>query len=148
VLYPDLPHLLPPLSVINLRPLLGLLHPDNVTSQGRDTTHAQHPDNDLHTPLSLKPSSVVVTTDPTDVSIMVVTSEHREVQHTTVLCHLYKNNIFCPIPTLSCVLAFIANNKGTLNPPASQSAFFKISLSLSLSHSLTHSFASDLRCLV
>jgi hypothetical protein len=29
-----------------------------------------------------------------------------------------------------CVLAFIANNKGTFNPPALQSAFQKISLAL------------------
>jgi hypothetical protein len=85
--------------------------------------HAQHRDNDLHMPPSLRPSSVVVTTDPTDVSMMVVTSEHWEVQHTTVLCYLYKNDAFHPIPTLSCVLAFIANNKGTFNPPALQSAF-------------------------
>jgi hypothetical protein len=65
--------------------------------------------------------------------MMVVTSEHREVQHTTVLRHLYKNNTFHPIPTSSYVLAFISNNKGTLNPPVSQSAFFK-DLSLSLAH--------------
>jgi hypothetical protein len=69
---------------------------------------------------------------------MVVTSEHREVQHTTVLRYQYKNDAFCPIPTSSCVLAFIANNKGTFNPPALQSAF-KRSLSLSLSLSLAYS---------
>jgi hypothetical protein len=55
----------------------------------------QHPDNDSHTPLSLRPSSVVVT--PNGVSTMVVTSEHWEVQHTTVLHHLYKNDVFRPI---------------------------------------------------
>jgi hypothetical protein len=103
---------------------IGLPPPDHVTSRGRDSALAQHRDNDSHTPPSLRPSSVVVTSDPVDVSTMVVTSEHWEVQHTTVLGHLYKDNTFCPIPTtLSCVLAFIANNKGTLNPPASQSAF-------------------------
>jgi hypothetical protein len=37
-------------------------------------------------------------TQQTYISIMVVTSEHREVQHATVLHHLYKNNVFCPIP--------------------------------------------------
>jgi putative flippase GtrA len=111
---------------------IGLPHPDHVTSQGRDSALAQHRDNDSHTSPSLRPSSVVVTSDPADISTMVVTSEHREVQHTTVLCHLYKNDAFCPIPTSSCVLAFIANNKGTFNPPALQSAFQKISLSLSL----------------
>jgi hypothetical protein len=61
--------------------------------------------------------------------MIVVTSEHRE-QHTTVLHHLYKNDTLCAIPTSSCVLAFIPHNKGTLNPLALQSAFFK-DLSLS-----------------
>jgi hypothetical protein len=125
---------------------VGLPRPDHVTSRGRDSALAQHQDKDLHTPPSLRPSSVVVTSDPADISMMVVTSEHREVQHTTVLRHLYKNNAFRPIATSSCVLAFIANNKGTLNPPASQSAFTR-SLSLSLARSLIHSFVSDLRCL-
>jgi hypothetical protein len=128
-----------PPSFVSFQPrtFVGLPRPDYVTSRGRDSAHAQHRDNDPHKPLSLRPSSVVVTTDPTDVLTMVVTSEHREVQHTTVLCHLYKNNAFRPIPTASCVLAFIANNKGTLNPPALQSAFQRsLSFSLSLAYSL------------
>jgi hypothetical protein len=116
-------HSHPTSLVISLTPhrllLLGTLVqctcPDTINSQGRNTACAQHPDNDSHMPLSLRPSSVVATTDQMDVSTMVVTSEHREVQHTTVLCHLYKNDVFHPIPTLNCVLAFIANNK--LNPP-------------------------------
>jgi hypothetical protein len=121
-----------PISFVSHQPrtFVGLLRPDYITSQGRDSAHAQHRDKDPHTPLSLRPFSVVVTTDPTDVSMLVVTSEHREVQHTTVLCHLYKNDAFRPIPTWSCVLAFIANNTGTFNPPALQSAFQKISLAL------------------
>jgi hypothetical protein len=68
---------------------------------------------------------------------------------------LYKNSAFLPIPTLSCVLAFIANNKGTFNTPAFQSLFpfLKISSSLSLSLSLApllgelpSSLTSDLWC--
>jgi hypothetical protein len=47
---------------------------------------------------------------------------------------LYKNSAFLPIPSLSCVLASIANNKGTINPPAFQSLFpFLRSLPCSLS---------------
>jgi hypothetical protein len=39
-----------------------------------------------------------------------------------------------------CVLAFIANNKGTLNPPACSLLFKDLSLSLSLSLSLARLF--------
>jgi hypothetical protein len=138
-----------PTSFVSPQPrtFVGLSCPDHVTSQGRDSARALHRDNDAHTPPSRRPSSVVVTTDPADVSTTVVTPAHREVQHTTVLCHLYKNDAFRPIPTASCVLAFIANNKGTLNPPAFAVCFSKISLSLSLSRLLFRSFATDLRCL-
>jgi hypothetical protein len=110
-----------PTSFVSLQPRtpVGLPRPDHVTSQP-----------------SLRPSSVVVTTDPADVSTTVVASEHREVQHTTVLCHLYKNDAFCPIPTLSCVLAFIANNKGTLNPPACSLLLKDLSLALLLAYLL------------
>jgi hypothetical protein len=136
---------LPP-SFVSLQPrtFVGLPRPDHVTSRGRDSTHAQHRDNDSNTPPSPRPSSVMVTTDPADVSTTVVASEHHEVQHTTVLRHLYKNDAFRPIPTLSCVLAFIANNKGTLNPPACSLLLKDLSLSLSP----IRSFALDLRCLV
>jgi hypothetical protein len=129
------PHLIPTSLVASLlrQSSTSEPRPDHVTSRGRNSVHAQHQDNDSHTPPFLRPSSVVVTTDPADVSTMVVTSEHREVQHTTVLCYLYKNDAFCPIPTSSCVLAFIANNKGTLNPPACSLLFKYIYLSLSLS---------------
>jgi uncharacterized Fe-S cluster-containing MiaB family protein len=97
-------------------------------------------------PPSPRPSSVVVTIDPMDISTTVVASEHCEVQHTTVLRHLYKNNVFRPKPAISCVLAFIANNKGTLNPPAC-SLLLKISLSLARSLLPIRSFALDLQCL-
>jgi hypothetical protein len=85
-----------PPSFVSLQPrtFVGLPCPDHVTSRGRDSAHAQHRDNDSNTPPSLRPSSVVVTTDPADVSTMVVASEHQEVQHTTVLRHLYKNTPF------------------------------------------------------
>jgi hypothetical protein len=64
------------------------------------------------------------------------------------------NVIFLPIPTLSCVLASIANNKGTFNPPAFQSLFpflrsLPLSLLLSLAPSLGESppsLVSDLWC--
>jgi hypothetical protein len=94
-----------PPSFISLQPWtsVGLPRPYHVTSQGRDSAHAQHRDNDANTPPSLRPSSVVVTTDPTDVSTTVVASEHREVQHTTVLRHLYKNDASRPIPTPSSI---------------------------------------------
>jgi hypothetical protein len=81
--------------------------------------------------------SVVVTIDPMDVSTLVVASVYREVQHAIALCLLYKSNALCPIPTSSCVLASIANNKGTLNPPASTVCFLQdLSLALSLVLSL------------
>jgi hypothetical protein len=139
-----------PTSFVSPQPrtFVGLSCPDHVTSRGRDSARAQHRDNDVHMSPSRRPSSVVVTTNPVDVSTTVVTSAHREVQHTTVLRHLYKNNAFRPIPTSSCVLAFIANNKGTLNPPAFavRVCFYKISLSLSLARSLICLVSSDLRC--
>jgi hypothetical protein len=50
-LYPDLPHCLPPSSVINLGPSSRLPHPDYVTSRGRDSAHTQHRDNDPYAPL-------------------------------------------------------------------------------------------------
>jgi hypothetical protein len=63
---------------------------------------------------------------------------------------LYKNSAFLPIPTWSCVLASIVNNKGMLNPPAFQSLFpFLRSLPHSLLLSLAPSLsllASDLWC--
>jgi hypothetical protein len=55
---------------------------------------------------------------------------------------LYKNSAFLPVPTLSCVLAFIANNKGMLKTPAFQSLFlFLRSLPRSLSCYLTRRVA-------
>jgi hypothetical protein len=45
---PVLPRHLPPSSVINLGPSLGLPCPDHVTSWGRDSAHAQHRDNDCY----------------------------------------------------------------------------------------------------
>jgi hypothetical protein len=47
---------------------------------------------------------------------------------------LYKNNAFCSIPTLSCEMASIAYNKGTLNTSVSSHCFpFSRSLPCSLS---------------
>jgi hypothetical protein len=67
---------------------------------------------------------------------------------------LYKNSAFLPLPTLSCVLASMANNKGMLNPPVFLSLFpflrcFPCSLLLFLAPSLGELpclLASDLRC--
>jgi hypothetical protein len=65
---------------------------------------------------------------------------------------LYKNSTFLSIPTLSCVLASTANNKGMLNTPAFQSLFpflRSLPLSLSLAPSLRELpclLASDLLC--
>jgi hypothetical protein len=148
-----------PPSFVSLVPRtsVGLSHLDHVTSRGRDPAHAQHRDNDANTPPSLRPYSVVVTIDPTDVSTTVVASEHREVQHTTILRHLYKNNTFRPIQTLSCVLAFIANNKGTLNTPVcsllsprSRPLSLSLLLALALARSLSLSpqiFVAQFSCL-
>jgi hypothetical protein len=94
-----------------------------MSPQGRDSAQAQHRDNNPYTSLVLDPFSVVFTIDPIDILRLSVASIHWEVQHAIALC---------PIPTSSCVLAFISNNKGMLNSPALQSAFLnKISLSLS-----------------
>jgi hypothetical protein len=66
--------------------------------------------------------SVVVTIDPMDTAMPVVASAYCEVQHTILLCLLHKNHDSHAIPTSSCVLAFIAINKGTLQTPVLHSA--------------------------
>jgi hypothetical protein len=68
-----------PLRLLNLGALSQLPHPDPMTFQGRNTMHSQHPDTELHMPLSPSPFSVVVTTVPMDISMLVVASEHWEV---------------------------------------------------------------------
>jgi hypothetical protein len=78
--------------------------------------------------------------DPIGAPMPVIASSQCGMQHTIVLClFVYKNNTFHSIGTSSCVLASIANNKGTLNTllpvpvSLSQDLFLALSLSLLLS---------------
>jgi hypothetical protein len=73
----------------------------------------------------------MVSTDLMDVPMLVVASDYCEVQHAIALHILYKNKALNPIPTSSCVLAFINKKLLELSILLPHSLLlFKVSLAL------------------